>query len=77
MRLTHDGHVSTYLSDFEMLIKVRVCVTLIKVLRCYRSFFCVDFEDLLKLEPGNKQAMNELKKLTMVTTILIGTVITI
>lgn len=33
-------------------------------------FSCVDFEQLLKLEPGNKQAMNELKKLNMVTTIL-------
>lgn len=59
-----------------MLTQFAACISLYGavMLTVLLLFFCVDFEQLLALEPGNKQAMNELKKLNMVITILIGTV---
>lgn len=36
------------------------------MLRLLKGLHVTDFEEVLKLEPGNKQALNELQKLQIV-----------
>lgn len=40
--------------------------TVLNALLCLVCFHLADFQELLKLEPGNKQALNELQKIKIV-----------